>query len=287
MVFAFYQFVAPAALLQPRRSARRSRRAARARSISALEARHAEARRGEARRRSRDWSRRADAGDDAAPSTRGGRRSARPTQGAAKCGRTRVALDEGERPEARRRATRTTSSCRSSSRYLPAGLVGLVLAAIFAASMSSTAAELNALSSTTVVDVYKRLVRPRRVGRATTSWSRSSRRSSGASSRSASRCSRSRLGVAHRGRQHPRLALLRHDPRHLPRRVLREARRRDRGLRRGARRARPPCSLRLPDDRHLVPLVQRRRLPRDDRRRAPDPAAGRRGGVRHGTRGGR
>lgn len=42
--------------------------------------------------------------------------------------------------------------------YLPAGLVGLVLAAVFAASMSSTAAELNALASTTVVDVVRRLV---------------------------------------------------------------------------------------------------------------------------------
>ncbi|MDR1727483.1 MAG: sodium:solute symporter [Acidobacteriota bacterium] len=42
---------------------------------------------------------------------------------------------------------------------LPTGLVGLVLAAILAASMSSTAAELNALASTTVIDIYKRLVR--------------------------------------------------------------------------------------------------------------------------------
>jgi len=45
--------------------------------------------------------------------------------------------------------------------HLPVGLVGLVLAMVFAASMSSTAAELNALASTTVVDVYRRLVRPR------------------------------------------------------------------------------------------------------------------------------
>lgn len=44
--------------------------------------------------------------------------------------------------------------------FLPAGLLGLVLAAVFAASMSSTAAELNALASTTVVDFYRRLVRP-------------------------------------------------------------------------------------------------------------------------------
>ncbi|MGH9458409.1 MAG: sodium:solute symporter family transporter, partial [Thermoanaerobaculia bacterium] len=41
--------------------------------------------------------------------------------------------------------------------YLPAGLVGLVMAAIFAAAMSSTASELNALASTTVVDFYRRL----------------------------------------------------------------------------------------------------------------------------------
>ena len=41
--------------------------------------------------------------------------------------------------------------------YLPAGLIGLILAAIFSASMSSTSAELNALASTTVIDIYKRL----------------------------------------------------------------------------------------------------------------------------------
>ena len=40
--------------------------------------------------------------------------------------------------------------------FLPAGVVGLILAAIVAASMSSTAAELNALAATTVVDFHKR-----------------------------------------------------------------------------------------------------------------------------------
>lgn len=45
-------------------------------------------------------------------------------------------------------------------RYLPTGLVGLLLAVILSAAMSSTASELNALGSTTVVDLYKRLVRP-------------------------------------------------------------------------------------------------------------------------------
>jgi solute:Na+ symporter, SSS family len=39
---------------------------------------------------------------------------------------------------------------------LPAGLVGLVLAAVFSASMSSMSAEINALGATTVVDVWRR-----------------------------------------------------------------------------------------------------------------------------------
>ncbi|MFI5166085.1 MAG: sodium:solute symporter, partial [Thermoanaerobaculales bacterium] len=43
---------------------------------------------------------------------------------------------------------------------LPAGLLGLLLAAVFAASMSASSAELNALASTTVIDVYRRLLRP-------------------------------------------------------------------------------------------------------------------------------
>jgi Na+/proline symporter len=42
---------------------------------------------------------------------------------------------------------------------LPAGLIGLILAAIFSASMSSTSAALNALASTTVVDIYKRMIK--------------------------------------------------------------------------------------------------------------------------------
>jgi SSS family solute:Na+ symporter len=43
--------------------------------------------------------------------------------------------------------------------YLPVGLIGLILAAIFSASMSSSSAELNALASTTVIDIYKRLLK--------------------------------------------------------------------------------------------------------------------------------
>ena len=43
--------------------------------------------------------------------------------------------------------------------FLPAGLIGLILAAILSASMSSTAAELNALASTSVIDIYRRMIK--------------------------------------------------------------------------------------------------------------------------------
>lgn len=42
---------------------------------------------------------------------------------------------------------------------LPRGLIGLLLAVIISAAMSSTASELNALASTTVIDLYKRNVK--------------------------------------------------------------------------------------------------------------------------------
>lgn len=43
---------------------------------------------------------------------------------------------------------------------LPIGLVGLIIAAIFAAAMSSIAAELNSLATSTVIDMYRRHLRP-------------------------------------------------------------------------------------------------------------------------------
>ena len=45
---------------------------------------------------------------------------------------------------------------------LPPGLVGLLLAAIFCAAMSATASGLNSLASTSVVDIWKRLLLPGR-----------------------------------------------------------------------------------------------------------------------------
>ena len=45
-------------------------------------------------------------------------------------------------------------------RYLPAGIVGLVLAVIFTASMSSSSGEINSLATVTVIDIYKRHLHP-------------------------------------------------------------------------------------------------------------------------------
>jgi SSS family solute:Na+ symporter len=45
------------------------------------------------------------------------------------------------------------------TRYLPQGLIGLLIAIIFLASMGSTASALNSLASTSVIDVYKRLIK--------------------------------------------------------------------------------------------------------------------------------
>jgi Na+/proline symporter len=44
--------------------------------------------------------------------------------------------------------------------HMPIGFIGLIIAAIFAAAMSSIAAELNSLATSTVIDIYKRLLVP-------------------------------------------------------------------------------------------------------------------------------
>ncbi len=49
--------------------------------------------------------------------------------------------------------------------YFPKGLVGLLLAVILSAAMSSTASEINALATTTVVDIYKRNFDPHLAGK--------------------------------------------------------------------------------------------------------------------------
>jgi len=45
------------------------------------------------------------------------------------------------------------------TRYMPAGIVGLIMAAIFAAAMSGISGEINSLATVTVIDIYRRHIR--------------------------------------------------------------------------------------------------------------------------------
>ena len=56
--------------------------------------------------------------------------------------------------------------------YLPQGLIGLLLAVILCAAMSSTASELNALSSTTTMDFYKRFAKNGTTEQGLLKWSK-------------------------------------------------------------------------------------------------------------------
>jgi Na+/proline symporter len=46
------------------------------------------------------------------------------------------------------------------TRYFPAGIVGLIIAVIFSAAMSSTSGEINSLATVSVIDIYRRHFRP-------------------------------------------------------------------------------------------------------------------------------
>jgi Na+/proline symporter len=46
------------------------------------------------------------------------------------------------------------------TRYLPAGVVGLIIAVIFSAAMSSTSGEINSLATVSVIDIYRRHFQP-------------------------------------------------------------------------------------------------------------------------------
>ena len=46
------------------------------------------------------------------------------------------------------------------TRYLPAGVVGLIVAVIFSAAMSSASGEINSLATVTVIDIYRRHIKP-------------------------------------------------------------------------------------------------------------------------------
>ena len=157
------------------RTTRRSRRARRRREYAALQQEF-------------------DARDRRAP--RRGRRATTATAFLASDARVRDIRAQRRRRRASRRpatsATTTSTTCsrRSSRRAMPIGLVGLMIAAIFAAAMSASGGELNALSTATVIDFYRRHFVTEADRRALPARCRSSRRSSGACSPASSRCTR-------------------------------------------------------------------------------------------------
>jgi Na+/proline symporter len=80
------------------------------------------------------------------------------------------AREEGVRSEAKELVTRVDPAMRTNDTdyvfltfilgHMPRGVIGLLIAVIFCAALSASASEINALGSTTTVDLYRRLVRP-------------------------------------------------------------------------------------------------------------------------------
>jgi len=147
LVFVFYLFEKPPMLFNPAHD-RRAREAEPAR-YQALAAQYGAA------LADRDAAARGIAAHDAAA-----------TRDAFRAAETRV---EGVRTEALALAERVTGEPSKDVNYiiphfvlfdLPVGLTGIFIAAVMAAAMSAVAAELNSLATATVIDFYRRWVRP-------------------------------------------------------------------------------------------------------------------------------
>ena len=151
-VFAFYQFTAPPVFFNPV-EAERARAGPRGTQFRALEAEYAAA--SEAKREAAlgyvAALRAGDAAEEEAAAQ--GLRAAQERAGAVRAGAVEIIKEFDAKP-----SDANYVFLGFVTRYLPAGVVGLVLAAVFLASMSSTASEWSALASTTVVDIERRLV---------------------------------------------------------------------------------------------------------------------------------
>jgi SSS family transporter len=153
LMFAYYVFV-PAPLLFNGVHDARVRASARAVDYAAVERQYAEA--STARRAAADayTAARAQGAEDAMASAREdfARRDAEVSRSRAEA--TRIVRDVTRDPGFG--DTNYVFPTFVTTR-MPIGLVGLIIAAIFAASMSTVAAELNSLATATVIDFYKRL----------------------------------------------------------------------------------------------------------------------------------
>jgi SSS family transporter len=153
MVFVFYQFVMPPLLFNPVELARAERSAPT--EVRAIEARH---------RAAFDERKTAVEGLVAALKSKDAARvSAAEGSVVAAQERFSKVRSDAVKVLARRKGAETNDTnyifLSFVIHYLPVGLVGLILAVVFAASMSSNSAAMNALASTTCVDVYGRLFR--------------------------------------------------------------------------------------------------------------------------------
>ena len=153
LVYVFYQFQAPPLLWNP--SHERRVREAQPAAFAALETRFGAAL-SERQSAARSLASAGDAGDDSERS-------------AATVFRARDSVVATVRTEALDLAQRTTGQTSKDVNYiiprfvveqLPLGLAGLFIAGVMAAAMSAIAAELNSLATSTVIDFYRRWVRP-------------------------------------------------------------------------------------------------------------------------------
>ena len=156
LMFVFYLFNQPPMLFNPEHAAKVERARARA-STSARDGVHAGVRAAPAAATTLATRRGA-----------GARRRARPVPAPrpSRCRRSAAARRCSSRTSRRRQLRRLTGDTPTPdvnyvfptfvTTRLPLGLVGLIIAAIFAAAMSAIAGELNALATATVIDFYKR-----------------------------------------------------------------------------------------------------------------------------------
>jgi SSS family solute:Na+ symporter len=154
MVFAFYQFTQPPVFFNPVQL-EQARAGTRGAEFRALEADHAAAFE-EKQRAARAYVGALRAGDEmAADAATRELRAAQERASGVRTAAVEVIKEFDKKPN-------DTNYVFLSfvTHYMPAGLVGLVLAAVFFASMSSTASEWSALAATTVVDIQRRLLKP-------------------------------------------------------------------------------------------------------------------------------
>jgi SSS family solute:Na+ symporter len=152
-VFAFYQFTQPPIFFNPTQ-AERARAGAHGEQFRTLESDYAAAF-DEKQRAARGYIGALRAGDDAAANAAAsGLKAAQEKANGVRAGAVEIIKEFDAKPN-----DTNYVFLNFVTHYMPAGLVGLVLAAVFFASMSSTASEWSALAATTVVDIQRRLLK--------------------------------------------------------------------------------------------------------------------------------